>query len=74
MPGVLKNATDWLSRGGSPFRWKRVGIVGAGGIGLPLAASVDTLAWPQVTVIFAAILITVFFAEWLSHQVRKRLI
>ena len=51
-----------------------LGIVGAGGIGLPLAASVDTLAWPQVTVIFAAILITVFFAEWLSHQVRKRLI
>ena len=30
IPGVLKNATDWLSRGGSPFRWKRVGIVGAG--------------------------------------------
>ena len=31
IPGVLKNATDWLSRGGSPFRWKRVGIIGAGG-------------------------------------------
>jgi chromate reductase len=31
VPGVLKNATDWLSRGGSPFRWKRVGILGAGG-------------------------------------------
>lgn len=31
VPGVLKNANDWLSRGGSPFRWKRVGIVGAGG-------------------------------------------
>ncbi|WP_395684552.1 NADPH-dependent FMN reductase [Aestuariivirga sp.] len=31
MPGVLKNANDWLSRGGSPFRWKRVGVVGAGG-------------------------------------------
>lgn len=31
VPGVLKNATDWLSRGGSPFRWKRLGIVGAGG-------------------------------------------
>ncbi|MFO1122023.1 MAG: NADPH-dependent FMN reductase [Hyphomicrobiales bacterium] len=30
VPGVLKNATDWLSRGGSPFRWKRVGLVGAG--------------------------------------------
>lgn len=31
IPGVLKNATDWLSRGRSPFRWKRVGLVGAGG-------------------------------------------
>lgn len=29
IPGVLKNATDWLSRGGSPLRWKRVGILGA---------------------------------------------
>lgn len=28
IPGVLKNATDWLSRGGSPFKWKRTGIVG----------------------------------------------
>ncbi|MEI2415535.1 phosphonate ABC transporter, permease protein PhnE [Orrella sp. JC864] len=51
-----------------------LGIVGAGGIGLPLAASVDTLAWPQVTVIFAAILATVFLAEWVSHRVRQALI
>jgi chromate reductase, NAD(P)H dehydrogenase (quinone) len=29
VPGVLKNATDWLSRGGSPFKWRRVGIIGA---------------------------------------------
>lgn len=51
-----------------------LGIVGAGGIGLPLAASVDTLAWPQVTVIFSAILVTVLFAEWLSGWVRRKLI
>ncbi|VFR54649.1 Phosphonate ABC transporter permease protein phnE1 (TC 3.A.1.9.1) [plant metagenome] len=51
-----------------------LGIVGAGGIGLPLAASVDTLAWPQVTVIFTAILLTVFFAEWLSNRIRRVLI
>ena len=30
VPGVLKNATDWLSRGSAPFKWKRTGIVGAG--------------------------------------------
>ncbi len=29
VPGILKNATDWLSRGGSPFRWRRVGVIGA---------------------------------------------
>ena len=29
IPGVLKNATDWLSRGGSPFRGKKLGIIGA---------------------------------------------
>ncbi len=51
-----------------------LGIVGAGGIGLPLAASIDTLAWPQVTVIFAAILITVVFAEWLSNRIRQAII
>jgi len=51
-----------------------LGIVGAGGIGLPLAASIDTLAWPQVTIIFMAILGTVFFAEWLSNTVRRKII
>ncbi len=29
IPGVLKNATDWLSRGGSPFKWKRAGVIGS---------------------------------------------
>jgi chromate reductase, NAD(P)H dehydrogenase (quinone) len=29
VPGVLKNATDWLSRGGSPFKWRRMAILGA---------------------------------------------
>ena len=29
IPGGLKNATDWLSRGSSPLKWKRVGIIGA---------------------------------------------
>jgi chromate reductase len=29
IPGVLKNATDWLSRGDNPFKGKRVGIMGA---------------------------------------------
>ncbi len=29
IPGVLKNATDWLSRGGSPLKHRKVGIIGA---------------------------------------------
>lgn len=29
IPGVLKNATDWLSRGDVPFKWKPVGVMGA---------------------------------------------
>lgn len=51
-----------------------LGIVGAGGLGLPLAASVDTLAWPQVTLIFIAILAMVGVAEWVSNRVRRELI
>ncbi|CAK7006655.1 MAG: Phosphate-import permease protein PhnE [Kerstersia gyiorum] len=51
-----------------------LGIVGAGGLGLPLAASVDTLAWPQVTLIFIAILVMVGIAEWLSNRIRSQLI
>lgn len=29
VPGVLKNATDWLSTCKAPFKWKRAGVVGA---------------------------------------------
>lgn len=29
VPGVLKNATDWLSTCNAPFKWKRTGVVGA---------------------------------------------
>src|SRR5689334_7599712 len=29
VPGVLKNGLDWMSRSGNPFRWKRVGVMGA---------------------------------------------
>jgi phosphonate transport system permease protein len=63
------------------FRWDInirestvLGLVGAGGIGLQLKASVDTLAWPQVTLIFLVILATVIVSEWISASVRQRLI
>ena len=51
-----------------------LGYVGAGGIGLNLSASLNTLAWSQVSVILGAILITVFASEWISAKLRKLMI
>lgn len=50
------------------------GLVGADGIGNQLQASVNNLAWNQVTVIFLAILGTVVISEWVSAWVRHALI
>lgn len=59
------------------FRWDInireatvLGLVGAGGIGMQLQASINVLAWPQVTTIFVLILGTVLVSEWLSARVR----
>jgi len=63
------------------FRWDInirestiLGLVGAGGIGLFLSASLNTLAWPQVTLIILVILTTVVLSESVSAKVRKMLI
>jgi phosphonate transport system permease protein len=65
----------------SVFRWDInirestvLGLVGAGGIGLHLQASVNVLAWNQVTVIFLVILATVLASEWVSARVRHAVI
>jgi len=65
----------------SVFRWDInireatvLGLVGAGGIGMQLQASINTLAWPQVTMIFILILLTVAVSEWLSARVRHAVI
>lgn len=65
----------------SVFRWDInirestvVGLVGAGGIGLQLESSINTLAWPQVSLILLAILATVVVAEWVSARVRHAII
>ncbi|WOI56306.1 phosphonate ABC transporter, permease protein PhnE [Palleronia sp. LCG004] len=65
----------------SVFRWDInirestiLGLVGAGGIGIKLSASMNTLAWSQVTVILLLILATVIVSEWISAKVRKALI
>lgn len=65
----------------SVFRWDInirestiLGLVGAGGIGMQLQASLNTLAWPQVTMIFIVILGTVVVSEWVSARVRHAII
>lgn len=63
------------------FRWDIniresavLGLVGAGGIGLELAHSLNTLAWPQVSLIFIVILATVILSEWVSAKIRHAII
>lgn len=63
------------------FRWDInirestiLGLVGAGGIGLKLQASLNTLAWSQVTVILLLILATVIVSEWVSARMRHAII
>ncbi len=65
----------------SVFRWDInirestiLGLVGAGGIGLQLLASLNVLAWSQVTMIFIVILGTVVLSEWVSAKVRHAII
>jgi len=63
------------------FRWDInirestvLGLVGAGGIGLQLQGSLNTLAWPQVSLILIVIFIAVVISEWVSAIVRKAII
>jgi phosphonate transport system permease protein len=65
----------------SVFRWDInirestvLGLVGAGGIGLQLDASISTLAWTQVSLILLVILATVIASEWVSAKVRHAII
>ncbi|ETX27069.1 phosphonate ABC transporter, permease protein PhnE [Roseivivax isoporae] len=65
----------------SVFRWDInirestiLGLVGAGGIGLKLNASINTLAWDEVAVILLLILGTVVASEWVSARLRRAII
>ncbi len=65
----------------SVFRWDInirestvLGLVGAGGIGLQLDASISTLAWTQVSLILLVILATVIVSEWVSAKIRHAII
>jgi phosphonate transport system permease protein len=63
------------------FRWDIniresaiLGLVGAGGIGLQLNGSINTLAWTQVSMILLVIFVTVLLSEWVSAKVRHAII
>ncbi len=65
----------------SVFRWDInirestvLGLVGAGGIGLQMQASLNILAWPQVALILIIIFIAVLISEWVSAKVRGAII
>jgi phosphonate transport system permease protein len=65
----------------SVFRWDInirestvLGLVGAGGIGLPLNGAITTLAWTQVSLILLIIIATVVVSEWVSAKVRHAII
>jgi phosphonate transport system permease protein len=65
----------------SVFRWDInirestvLGLVGAGGIGLPLNAAITTLAWTRVSLILLIIFATVLVSEWISAKVRHAII
>jgi phosphonate transport system permease protein len=65
----------------SVFRWDInirestvLGLVGAGGIGLPLNSALTTLAWTQVSLILLIIIATVVVSEWVSAKVRHAII
>ena len=51
-----------------------LGLVGAGGIGLPLNAAITTLAWTKVSLILLIIIATVIVSEWVSAKVRRAII
>ncbi len=78
--GILPQIMPALA-GISVFRWDInlrestvLGLVGAGGIGLQLQGSLNTLAWPQVSLILLVILAAVLVSEWVSAKVRGAII
>lgn len=67
--------------GTSVFRWDInirestvIGLVGAGGIGISLDASISALKWSQASVIFIVIFAMVLISEWVSATIRNKII
>ncbi len=78
--GILPQVMPTFA-GVAVFRWDVnirgstiLGIVGAGGIGVQLNSSINTIAWTQVSMILLVILVTVILSEWVSAKVRHAII
>lgn len=51
-----------------------LGIVGAGGVGAPLIFALSTRSWPRVGMILIGIVVMVTVIDFISGQIRKRLV
>jgi phosphonate transport system permease protein len=63
------------------FRWDInvresaiLGLVGGGGLGMALNASIDVFEWDRVALVLLVILAMVMAAEWVSTRLRQRVI
>jgi phosphonate transport system permease protein len=63
------------------FRWDInvresaiLGLVGGGGLGMALNASIDVFEWDRVALVLIVILAMVMLAEWVSTRLRQRVI
>ncbi|CCI86083.1 abc-type phosphate phosphonate transport system, permease component [Lactobacillus pasteurii DSM 23907 = CRBIP 24.76] len=51
-----------------------LGLVGAGGIGYPLIIALQYRQWNRVGIILLGIIVMVVIVDWISGQIRKRLV
>ena len=51
-----------------------LGLVGAGGIGAPLIFAIRSRAWPRAMIIVLVLIVTVTLIDWVSGQIRKRIV
>jgi chromate reductase len=83
VPGVLKNGLDWMSRSGNPFKWKRVGVMGAseGPVGTARSqyhlrqnlVGLEAITMPKPE-IFVALAPTKFAGGKLTDETTKKII
>lgn len=78
--GIFPQIAPTLA-GVSVFRWDInirestvLGFVGAGGLGMKLESALSVLAWPKVAMLLIVIFVTVLISEWVTAQVRKKLL